>query len=160
LISKRHCALLVKAGKVFVRDFDSTNGTFVNDEQVQGERQLKHDDQLKVGPLTFRVVLEASPPVDKPTPPPPKASDPSDDDSVAAMLLSLQDEADPSPRAGDGVPDGTTVMELISPLASDTVQQESPKEDEKKDPPPKKDAGNTSAAAAAILEKYTRRQRT
>src|SRR5437762_8431091 len=67
LISKRHCAILVKGGKVFVRDFDSTNGTSVNDEPLKGERQLHHDDLLKVGPLDFRVQLEGSTPVNKPT---------------------------------------------------------------------------------------------
>src|SRR5438034_2576497 len=67
IISKRHCALLVKGGKVFVRDFGSTNGTFVNDEPVKGERQLSHDDLLKIGPLSFRVNIEAATPVDKPT---------------------------------------------------------------------------------------------
>jgi len=59
-ISKRHCALLVKNGKVFVRDFESTNGTFVNEEQVKGEREIKHGDKLRVGPLAFQVKLEAS----------------------------------------------------------------------------------------------------
>ncbi len=29
-ISKRHCAVLVRGTQVFVRDFGSTNGTFVN----------------------------------------------------------------------------------------------------------------------------------
>src|SRR6266852_4815261 len=62
VISKRHCALLVKGAKAFIRDFDSTNGTFVNDEQVTGERELHHDDTLKVGPLSFRVAIETKAP--------------------------------------------------------------------------------------------------
>src|SRR5207302_9575508 len=60
MISKRHCAGLVKGGKAFVRDFGSTNGTFVNEEPVKGERELHNDDTLKVGPLLFRVALEAA----------------------------------------------------------------------------------------------------
>ena len=55
LISKRHCAVLLKDGEVYVRDFDSTNGTFVNEEAVKGEMPLKNDDVLKVGPLAFKV---------------------------------------------------------------------------------------------------------
>src|SRR5437773_5567674 len=90
MISKRHCALLVRGGKVFVRDFDSTNGTFVNDEPVKGERELHHDDRLKLGPLLFGVAIETAAAVSKPTPVPAAAA--SDDDSVAAMLLSLQDD--------------------------------------------------------------------
>jgi pSer/pThr/pTyr-binding forkhead associated (FHA) protein len=71
LISKRHCALLQRDGKVFVRDFDSTNGTFVNDQPVKGEVELKHDNQLKIGPLLFGVRIDATAPVNRPTPPPP-----------------------------------------------------------------------------------------
>jgi pSer/pThr/pTyr-binding forkhead associated (FHA) protein len=58
LISKRHCALIQRDGKVFLRDFDSTNGTFRNNEPVKGEVELQQDDQLKVGPLEFLVKLE------------------------------------------------------------------------------------------------------
>src|SRR5947209_2164421 len=70
-ISKRHCALIQRDGKVFVRDFDSTNGTFINDQPVKGEVELHHDDRLRVGPLNFAVQIEAADPVNKPTPPPP-----------------------------------------------------------------------------------------
>src|SRR6266404_9384350 len=66
LISKRHCVLLQREGKVYVRDFDSTNGTFINEQPVKGERELRDADQLKVGPLDFRVHIEGIPAVDKP----------------------------------------------------------------------------------------------
>jgi predicted component of type VI protein secretion system len=164
MISKRHCALLVKGGKAFVRDFGSTNGTFVNDDPVKGERQLNNEDILKVGPLQFRVVLELLPPVNKPTPPPPKSTGPADDDDVAAMLLALQDDgaaANPASLDADGVPSGTTVH-MVSPVGEEQSAEggDGSKGPDKKAPLPKKENANTSAAAAAILEKYTRRQRT
>ena len=56
-ISKKHCLLFIRDGKAFVRDLDSTNGTFLNDEQVQGERELSHGDRLRFGPLDFSVTL-------------------------------------------------------------------------------------------------------
>src|SRR5437879_3655123 len=65
VISKRHCALLVKDGKVCVRDFDSTNGTFVNDVPVKGEAS-QNDDVLKLGPLEFKVVIDVIAAVAKP----------------------------------------------------------------------------------------------
>src|SRR6516162_222967 len=71
VISKRHCALLIRGDKVFLRDFDSTNGTFVNDRQIKGEMELQNDDRLKIGPLDFGVKIETGTPVDKPTPVPP-----------------------------------------------------------------------------------------
>src|SRR5262245_45752932 len=75
LISKRHCAIIQRDGKAFVRDFDSTNGTFVNDEPVKGEVELKHDDSLKVGPIQFKITLQPDEPAPARTPAPPtKAS--------------------------------------------------------------------------------------
>src|SRR5215468_10989379 len=68
LISKRHCALIQRDNKAFIRDFDSTNGTFVNDEPVKGECELHHGDQLKVGPIHFTVRLEQDAPAPAKTP--------------------------------------------------------------------------------------------
>jgi pSer/pThr/pTyr-binding forkhead associated (FHA) protein len=55
VISKRHCAVLVRDGQVYIRDFNSTNGTFVNDEQV-AERSLRDGDVISLGglELTFK----------------------------------------------------------------------------------------------------------
>ncbi len=71
MISKRHCAILQRDGKAFVRDFDSTNGTFVNNAQIKGEVELHDGDQLKIGPLLFKVTIDSTTPVNRPTPPPP-----------------------------------------------------------------------------------------
>jgi pSer/pThr/pTyr-binding forkhead associated (FHA) protein len=65
-ISKRHCALMVRGGQVYVRDFGSTNGTFVNGQLVEGEVELFDQDLLKVGPLEFRVGMEVSTVMSKP----------------------------------------------------------------------------------------------
>src|SRR5438105_773462 len=92
LISKRHCAVLLKDGQVYVRDFDSTNGTFVNEAAVKGEMPLKNDDVLKVGPLAFKVQVAGGPSISKPTPPPKAASAAADDEEAAALLLALQED--------------------------------------------------------------------
>jgi pSer/pThr/pTyr-binding forkhead associated (FHA) protein len=177
LISKRHCAVLVKGGKVFLRDFGSTNGTFVNDEPVKAERQLNNDDLLKVGPLLFRVHVELPAAVDKPTPLPPQAQQPAetagDDDSIAAMLLSLQDEGGAGPAGGqvkeEDIPSGTTVMDIptMPPDKQDEAGAATAKEGTadsagKKDAAAKAKAsvGSSSSAAAALLAKYARRPRT
>ncbi|MGH7223690.1 MAG: FHA domain-containing protein, partial [Gemmataceae bacterium] len=49
MISKRHCALIQRDGKAFIRDFDSTNGSFANNVPVNGEVELHEGDQLKIG---------------------------------------------------------------------------------------------------------------
>jgi predicted component of type VI protein secretion system len=57
LVSKRHCAIIQRDNQVFIRDFNSTNGTFVNKEQLKGERQLQSGDELRLGPLVFTVKI-------------------------------------------------------------------------------------------------------
>src|SRR5262245_1193394 len=71
VISKRHCILSVRGEQFFVRDLESTNGTYVNDERIQGEKELLEGDLLKLGALHFRVSLDKLPSVDRPTPLPP-----------------------------------------------------------------------------------------
>jgi pSer/pThr/pTyr-binding forkhead associated (FHA) protein len=164
VISKRHCALLVRGGKVFLRDFESTNGTFINDRQIKGEMELQNDDRLTLGPLSFQVRIEATAPVSKPTPVPAPAPAANDDESIAAMLLALQEESGDAKPTGpvgpDGVPQGSTVMDIPSPLAKgDTAEEQVAKPEPKKKEPPKPPPGNTSSAAKAILDKYTRRPR-
>jgi pSer/pThr/pTyr-binding forkhead associated (FHA) protein len=182
VISKRHCALLTKNGKVTLRDLDSTNGTFINDKPLKGECVLNNGDIMKVGPLAFRVTIESSTPVNKPTPPPPPPKLPaspapvaaSDDDDVANMLLSLQDETGTSPEAAaaeaGSVPEGSTVMDML-PLGDTSkdadLKKEEPKKEEepaktslKKEPPKAPPAtGDARSAAAALLQKYSRRER-
>src|SRR5262245_61197930 len=72
-ISKRHCAVLTRGDKVFARDFESTNGTFVNEEPLKGEVELKDGDTLKVGPLLFNVVITADAPAEEPAAAPQEA---------------------------------------------------------------------------------------
>lgn len=55
LISRHHCAILVEEGYIGVRDFGSKNGTYVNDERVVGERELKAGDHLTIGHLQFEI---------------------------------------------------------------------------------------------------------
>jgi predicted component of type VI protein secretion system len=59
-ISKQHCALSIRGEQVFIRDCGSTNGTFVNGEQVAGELEVKAGDRLRVGPLEFDLKVEAA----------------------------------------------------------------------------------------------------
>jgi pSer/pThr/pTyr-binding forkhead associated (FHA) protein len=58
--------VLQRDNKVFVRDFESSNGTFVNDEQVKGKVELHDGDRLKMGPLLFEVKIEGAAPVNRP----------------------------------------------------------------------------------------------
>ena len=60
-ISKLHCSVQIRDGKVYLKDYGSTNGTIVNDELVQDtEVQIEDGATLRVGPLDFRVKIELS----------------------------------------------------------------------------------------------------
>lgn len=54
-ISRRHCAIVRKDGSWTVRDLGSRNGTYVNDTRIAEEVALSQGDELRVGPLKFRV---------------------------------------------------------------------------------------------------------
>jgi pSer/pThr/pTyr-binding forkhead associated (FHA) protein len=167
-ISKRHCALLRREEKVFLRDFGSTNGTFVNDRLIKGEIELLNGDRLRVGPLNFAVRLESSTPVDRPTPLPPAKTDTQkngppqtmvaeepnkgsvDEEDAAALLLSLHEsDGSGTGKPSEEVPEGSTVLEL--PKSTEAKADEPEKA--------KKPAGDTSSAAKTILDKYLKRPR-
>jgi len=177
-ISKRHCAIFVRGKEVFIRDFGSTNGTFVNDKLVEGEVPLKDGDTIKAGPLDFKVQLSLTAAPPKPAP---KAAKPAaatiggeptdgatveleahpgeDEDKLAAMLLGADDE--PGTKRSntlgpEEIPEGSTIMEVPA--------QAKPEGEGPAKPQPKKKSvvgtGNTSDAAAEILKRYQRRPRT
>lgn len=167
MISKRHCAVLVKSGQVFVRDFDSTNGTFLNEQPVKGEVALKDGDILKVGPLSFKAMIEGAPATTKPTPPPmPRSAEVTDDDAAAA-LLSIDDgstvvaatiESDPDAEAA-----GSTIMEMpiytpAGEAAKEAGAQPGPAE-KKPDAKKKPATGAAQNAAQAILDKLRQGKR-
>jgi len=160
MISKRHCALLIRGEKVFVRDFESTNGTILNDVPVEAETELKNEDRLLIGPLSFLVRMEAGVIATRPgaveTVKPP-VSESVDDDSAAALLLDVG-EGQETTTAGqvdsEGIPTGSTVMDLPA------IEGSEQKPSGSKTPAPKEVAPDTSHAAKAILDKYTRRRRT
>lgn len=176
VISKVHCGLLVRDGKVFAVDFGSTNGTSVNDVQLKAneECEVKNGDRIKAGPLDFTLKLStakssdstplpadlkpvASPAADKlkeaatGKPAPAKANS---DDDIAAMLLSLGD--DDSGTSSSDIPGGsTTIMEMPISTAEPTAAA-TDKKDDKKPIPTREGSSN---AASELLRKYMKRPR-
>ncbi|MCY2982447.1 MAG: FHA domain-containing protein [Planctomycetota bacterium] len=59
-ISRKHCAIVQKDGRLLLVDLKSRNGTFVNEKQVSPEKAkiLKNGDRLRCGQLEFEVLLE------------------------------------------------------------------------------------------------------
>jgi predicted component of type VI protein secretion system len=167
-VSKRHCSLMTRGGKVFVKDFASTNGTFINDQPIEDETEVKDGDCLKLGPLAFRINVEHAPSVSEPTPLPAavaKQTVASDDEEAAALLLAMQENEASAPASNDeeepegAGPSGSTIVDPLQNL--ETTQQQTPLESgpAKREVATKASAADTSAAAKAILEGYVRRRR-
>lgn len=57
-ISRHHCVVHVCAGKVFVRDLKSRNGTYVNGRQVPRDGELVNGDELRLGPLVVQIHID------------------------------------------------------------------------------------------------------
>jgi pSer/pThr/pTyr-binding forkhead associated (FHA) protein len=68
-ISRKHCVIARAADGWTVQDLKSRNGTHVNDVRTDGVTPLKAGDELRVGPLRFRVEERVL------TPPPVKTMD-------------------------------------------------------------------------------------
>jgi pSer/pThr/pTyr-binding forkhead associated (FHA) protein len=173
-ISKKHCAVLIKSGKIYLRDFGSTNGTFVNDQQISGEVEVSHNDRLRVGPLEFVLQVVATPASksgsksgisNKLTPPPKdeptkeekvagaKAASTSEADAeqMAALLLST-DDGPPGPLTESSIPTGSTVFDVPVMNSDDPNAPKAP-------PPKPVDDRDNSKRAAEILKKYMQRPR-
>lgn len=58
LVSRKHCEIVKRDDWLWVKDYDSANGTFIGDARIQGEAVLRPGDRLKVGPLTFVAVYQ------------------------------------------------------------------------------------------------------
>ncbi len=57
-ISRVHAEFFEKGGELFIRDFDSTNGTFVNHQALKGEAGLRHGDVIHFASYEVRVLEE------------------------------------------------------------------------------------------------------
>ncbi len=60
-ISRRHCAIVRKDGKILLIDLKSRNGTLVNDKKLDPAKAkiLKDGDHIRIGKLEFVAIIEA-----------------------------------------------------------------------------------------------------
>jgi pSer/pThr/pTyr-binding forkhead associated (FHA) protein len=52
-VSRLHAALESLSGGWWIRDLDSTNGTFLNGTRVSGSRRLRSGDEIRIGETTL-----------------------------------------------------------------------------------------------------------
>jgi CheY-like chemotaxis protein len=60
LISRRHCAFALRDGQISVQDLASLNGTYLNEERIEGPQLLHDGDRLDFAGLPYEVCLPLS----------------------------------------------------------------------------------------------------
>ncbi len=101
-VSRVHASVVRHDGDVFLRDFGSTNGTFLNGKPLGSESvKLEHNDCIKIGSLKLTVAIGTV------------EDDPAAlDESVAAWLL---DGAQPSLYSSDVTSDDIPSLDAVDP---------------------------------------------
>jgi pSer/pThr/pTyr-binding forkhead associated (FHA) protein len=52
-IDERHCAIVWQEGKAYLRDLDSSSGTYLNGKRIQGQKPLANEDRVNIGHIEF-----------------------------------------------------------------------------------------------------------
>jgi two-component system cell cycle response regulator len=55
-ISRNHARFSIATGRVSLKDLGSTNGTYVNDEMITTDMQLRNGDLVKIGRTIFKFI--------------------------------------------------------------------------------------------------------
>src|SRR6266700_6380567 len=105
-VSRRH-AEIVQTPKGYLLVDTSTNGTFVNEERVEGQRILARTDVIRLGEEQFRFYTDAAPATAPPPPPPGPAASPPQavpppGDRLRHTVHGLDAYVPPSPRSATG----------------------------------------------------------
>jgi predicted component of type VI protein secretion system len=54
-VSRKHCQLYESQGQLVIKDLGSSNGTIVNGKKVSDQQILAPGDELRIGPVKFRI---------------------------------------------------------------------------------------------------------
>lgn len=120
-VSKQHCAVLVRDGHIFIKDFGSTNGTLVNDVLIKGaEVQVIDGASLKLGPLDFTIRIEVSAPQPDGTPLP--ANTPESAAALAAVKAAAGQGAGQRAPVRDATPNPSQARKLANPVGSKEIK--------------------------------------
>jgi len=107
-VSSHHCEIYLRGNDVVVKDLNSTNGTFINNNQITGEAVLKPGQILKLGQVEMRLdgpgapgapVAATGPTPAGPPPSPMTSKRPLDSTMVIAKGVSLE-QLEQGPQGG------------------------------------------------------------
>lgn len=56
-VSGKHARIYTKSGDYIIEDLGSTNGTLVNDDQIEGKKYLETGDIIKIGNTVLKFLI-------------------------------------------------------------------------------------------------------
>ena len=56
-VSGKHARIYAKSGDYIIEDLGSTNGTLVNDDQIEGKKYLETGDIIKIGNTVLKFLI-------------------------------------------------------------------------------------------------------
>jgi pSer/pThr/pTyr-binding forkhead associated (FHA) protein len=102
-VSSHHCEIYLRGNDVVVKDLNSTNGTFINNNQVTGESIIKPGQILRLGQVEIRLEAPGAAPASAPpgtvAPLPPGTKRPVDSTMVISKGVSLE-QLEQGPQGG------------------------------------------------------------
>jgi pSer/pThr/pTyr-binding forkhead associated (FHA) protein len=60
-VSRNHCEIVIQDNTPVLNDLDSSNGTYQNNQRITSSQTLVAGDHIRVGPVTFTVVIDGEP---------------------------------------------------------------------------------------------------
>lgn len=55
-VSGNHAKIIVRNDSLFIEDFNSTNGTYLNGNKISGKMKLSDKDEIKIGTTVFKIL--------------------------------------------------------------------------------------------------------
>ena len=126
LVSRLHTEIFESDGKLFVRDLGSLNGTFVNKERIEGDRQLQPGELLTIGTVTFRAIYECAegevPAIVEPDPQAPVEVAPMAETVMADDPPTAQPIAEPVPEFTEVEPVEPAPTPVAAPVEPNSIE--------------------------------------
>ena len=130
-ISRHHARIFFKDSSWFVKDLDSTNGSFLNDKKIEQEERLSNGDKLRFGKITATIALETQAELKSL---PPTANAPVVPEKFASAPAAPVPAPAPAPAAAP-TPAPAAVVDDVPELPVDDVPELKPDAPEPPKPP-------------------------
>ena len=116
-VSRRHAAIQIMAGELSIEDLGSTNGTFVNGQQIMERRTLRGGDEVRIGSTVWRLRAPAEAT---------RLSDVPSEVSAASQATTLRPAAAPEPPTEEAPPATEPVREEAPPAPAPSERAPAP----------------------------------